>query len=182
MVMPSCFAIFKSFLTLISFTGGGPYSCAVDYSANGQNFEPVEMLVNLPGQNGRSDARAVDLPIEVKMPAGAKCKGGADGQTCIVRCLNVSPLLLSSIFKTQLTIFVRRHQGAKAGPFGGCMAFTQKQGLFVDPAPSGKGPSPGAWMDPITLNPVTRYGDLFDTDNANLRRTLYSLRHIDSMH
>ncbi|KAG0144065.1 hypothetical protein CROQUDRAFT_134577 [Cronartium quercuum f. sp. fusiforme G11] len=90
----------------INADGGGPYSCAVDYGATGLNFEPVPMMVNLPGRNGRSDARAIDLPIEAMLPEGKKCTGGQDGQSCIVRCLN----------------------GAKAGPFGGCLAFTQGPG------------------------------------------------------
>lgn len=130
----------------VNADGGGPYSCAVDYTASGNNFEPVDMEVNLPGQNGRSDARSIDLPIVAKMPPGATCTGGADGQTCLVRCLN----------------------GAKAGPFGGCMAFTQKQGLFNDPEPTGKGPSAGAYIDPITQNPVTRFGDVFQDESAKL--------------
>ncbi|KAG0147980.1 hypothetical protein CROQUDRAFT_42082 [Cronartium quercuum f. sp. fusiforme G11] len=130
----------------VNADGGGPYSCAVDYTASGNNFEPVDMEVNLPGQNGRSDARSIDLPIVAKMPPGATCTGGADGQTCLVRCLN----------------------GAKAGPFGGCMAFTQKQGLYNDPAPTGKGPSAGAYIDPITQNPVTRFGDVFQDESAKL--------------
>ncbi|CAH7673001.1 hypothetical protein BY996DRAFT_2385034 [Phakopsora pachyrhizi] len=88
----------------INSDGGGPYSCAVDYTATGLNFDPVQMEVNIPGRNGRSDAKAADLPILATLPSGAKCTGGSDGQSCIVRCLN----------------------GAKAGPFGGCLAFTQK--------------------------------------------------------
>ncbi|KAH9814170.1 secreted protein [Melampsora americana] len=88
----------------INADGGGPYSCAVDYSATGLTFEPIPMTVNLPGRNGRSDARAIDLPIEATIPPGKTCTGGQDGQSCIVRCLN----------------------GAKAGPFGGCLAFTQR--------------------------------------------------------
>lgn len=78
--------------------GGGPYSCAVDFSATGNNFEQVDMQINLPGQNGRSDARSIDLPIVARMPAGSTCKGGADGQTCLVRCLNVSPSTARVVF------------------------------------------------------------------------------------
>lgn len=48
------------------------------------------------------------------------------------------------------------------------MAFTQKQGLFNDPAPAGKGPSAAAAVDPITANPLSRFGDTFQDASAKL--------------
>ncbi|MBW0499806.1 hypothetical protein O181_039521 [Austropuccinia psidii MF-1] len=113
----------------INADGGGPYSCAVDLGATGNNFQPIDIEVNIPGANGRSDARSIDLPLVAKMPDGAKCTGGVDGFTCLVRCLN----------------------GAKAGPFGGCLAFTQKSG------------------PPANSKPLPKDADLFSEVLAQLR-------------
>ncbi|KAA1070308.1 hypothetical protein PGT21_007797 [Puccinia graminis f. sp. tritici] len=97
----------------INADGGGPYSCAVDTGATGERFIPIPIEVNIPGANGRSDARAIDLPLVAKMPKDLICTGGSDKQTCLIRCLN----------------------GAKAGPFGGCLAFTQKAGAADNATP-----------------------------------------------
>ncbi|KAH9448546.1 hypothetical protein MJO28_015002 [Puccinia striiformis f. sp. tritici] len=99
----------------INADGAGPYSCAVDTGATGEKFVPIPIEVNIPGANGRSDARAIDLPLVARMPSDMICTGGADKQTCLIRCMN----------------------GAKAGPFGGCLAFTQKTGAAENANPLG---------------------------------------------
>ncbi|KAH9814092.1 hypothetical protein DFH28DRAFT_1059121 [Melampsora americana] len=124
--------------------GAGPYNCGLDTEAKGQNFQNIPVSVNVP--NGGKFTKPTDFTLEAKIPQGTKCTGGADGQTCIVRCLNT----------------------ADAGPYGGCMAFTQKQGLFNDPAPAGSGPTQGFQLDRITENPVTRGGDLFSDARAKM--------------
>ncbi|OAV97868.1 hypothetical protein PTTG_25854 [Puccinia triticina 1-1 BBBD Race 1] len=97
----------------INADGGGPYTCAVDLGATGERFIQIPIEVNIPGANGRSDARAIDLPLVAKMPKNLICTGGTDKQTCLIRCMN----------------------GAKAGPFGGCLAFTQKPGAAENANP-----------------------------------------------
>ncbi|PLW38084.1 hypothetical protein PCASD_11783 [Puccinia coronata f. sp. avenae] len=97
----------------INADGGGPYMCAVDPTATGERFIQIPVEVNIPGANGRSDARAIDLPLVAKMPKDMICTGGSDKQTCLIRCMN----------------------GAKAGPFGGCLAFTQKPGTVDNANP-----------------------------------------------
>ncbi|KAI8457423.1 hypothetical protein BY996DRAFT_4578427 [Phakopsora pachyrhizi] len=83
--------------------GAGPFTCDVDTNADGKDFQKMKVDKNVPGFAGLSRATAADIPLVASMPAGAKCTGGADGQTCIVRCRN----------------------GAAAGPFGSCVAVTQ---------------------------------------------------------
>ncbi|EGG08588.1 uncharacterized protein MELLADRAFT_123372 [Melampsora larici-populina 98AG31] len=87
----------------VNADGGGGYLCAVDPTASGTSFTRAEMIVNVPGRNGQSNAQATNFPIVTQIPPGMQCTGGTDGKTCVVRCLNT----------------------ARNGPFGGCMAFTQ---------------------------------------------------------
>jgi len=88
----------------VNADGGGPYACDVDASATGTMFMAMTVETNVPGKNSRSRAKASEFPIVANMPPGMNCSGGADGQTCIVRCRNA----------------------ANAGPFGGCVAVTQR--------------------------------------------------------
>ncbi|KAG0147979.1 hypothetical protein CROQUDRAFT_441652 [Cronartium quercuum f. sp. fusiforme G11] len=126
--------------------GAGPYTCAVDTEARGENFQDVPVTINVPGDASNSNAKAMDFTLETRMPQGAKCTGGSDGQSCILRCLN----------------------SADAGPYGGCIAFTQKEGLFNDPSPAGSGPTQTFQLDKITENPVTRDGDQFSDARSKL--------------
>ncbi|PLW07529.1 hypothetical protein PCASD_23986 [Puccinia coronata f. sp. avenae] len=98
----------------INADGGGPYMCAVDPTATGERFIQIPVEVNIPGANGRSDARAIDLPLVAKMPKDMICTGGSDKQ------------LFDQMYELQ---------GAKAGPFGGCLAFTQKPGTVDNANP-----------------------------------------------
>lgn len=77
--------------------GAGPYTC--DVSADGGNtFVAATVTTQVPGRNGRSQAKAQDFPLEVQMPAAMACEGGPNGDACIVRCRN------------------------PVGPFGSCVA------------------------------------------------------------
>ncbi|KNE97567.1 hypothetical protein PSHT_11998 [Puccinia striiformis] len=132
-------------LNALIFSGSGPFICGIDTNANGNTFATIPVTVNVPA-NAAAAGKPVDYSLEAQLPQGTKCQGGADGQTCIVRCTN----------------------GNAGGPFGGCMAFTQMQGLFNDPAPAGSGPTTGFQLDRITENPVTREPNLFDDAKAKL--------------
>lgn len=81
---------FTYMLTLPPRTGAGPYTCAVDLEAKGEKFQNVPVTINVPGENSKSNTKATDFTLQTKMPQNGKCTGGADGQTCILRCLNVS--------------------------------------------------------------------------------------------
>lgn len=69
--------------------GAGPYSCQIDTESRGQQFTNIPVSVNVPGDNSRSNSKSTDFTLEARMPQGTKCTGGSDGQTCILRCLNV---------------------------------------------------------------------------------------------
>ncbi|MBW0526529.1 hypothetical protein O181_066244 [Austropuccinia psidii MF-1] len=125
--------------------GWGPYNCSVDVSATGKSFTPIQVTVNVPTGKA-NDNKPTDYSLEAQLPNTLKCQGGADGQSCIIKCVNT----------------------ASTGPYGGCMAFTQMQGLYNDPAPAGKGPSANFYLDRITENPVTRDPDLFSDARSKL--------------
>lgn len=127
---------------VVNTLGAGPFTCGIDTDANGNNFATIPVTVDVP----KNVTKPTDYSLEAQLPNGMKCQGGADGQTCIIRCIN----------------------GATKGPFGGCMAFTQLQGLFNDPAPAGSGPTASFQLDKITQNPVTREPNLFDDAKAKM--------------
>jgi hypothetical protein len=81
--------------------GAGPYTCEIDATGTGTNWQPMQVTTNVPGSNSRSDARAQDFPLAAAVPAGQDCTGTVAGQNnvCMVRCMNA----------------------ARAGPFGGCV-------------------------------------------------------------
>ncbi|CAH7678484.1 hypothetical protein PPACK8108_LOCUS13011, partial [Phakopsora pachyrhizi] len=103
--LPSVGANGKIEMTLhqVNQDGAGPYTCDVDTAGDGKKFQKMKVNKNVPGFAGLSKSTATDFPLVASMPAGAKCEGGADGKTCIVRCRN----------------------NAIAGPFGSCVAVTQ---------------------------------------------------------
>ncbi|KAJ7106617.1 hypothetical protein C8R44DRAFT_714955 [Mycena epipterygia] len=79
--------------------GAGPYTC--DVSGDGGNtWQAATVTTQVAGKNGRSNAKAVDLPLVAQMPAAMACTAGPNGDACIMRCRNP----------------------ANAGPFGGCAA------------------------------------------------------------
>ncbi|KAI9190075.1 hypothetical protein H9P43_001508 [Blastocladiella emersonii ATCC 22665] len=84
----------------INADGAGPYTCDISTTASGTDFQPLQVMQNLPGQRGRNRAtNTTPQPLMVMIPQNAQCTGGADGNACIVRCRNP----------------------ANAGPFGGCI-------------------------------------------------------------
>jgi hypothetical protein len=96
----------------INGDGAGPYTCGVSTDGTGQSFVDMTVTTNVPGKNSRSRAKATDFALVAKMPAGASCTGGSDGQTCLIMCRN----------------------DANAGPFGGCVAVTQATADAAAPA------------------------------------------------
>ncbi|KIW07995.1 uncharacterized protein PV09_00941 [Verruconis gallopava] len=81
--------------------GAGPYTCMIDTSGTGTNWQAIDVTQQVPGNNGRSQARATDIPLKAAIPDGTTCTGTVAGQqnVCMVRCQNP----------------------ARAGPFGGCV-------------------------------------------------------------
>jgi len=81
--------------------GAGPYACSINTDATGQNWQTIQVTQQVPGNNGRSQAKAQDIPFKAAIPAGTACTGTVAGQqnVCMVKCMNP----------------------ARAGPFGGCV-------------------------------------------------------------
>ncbi|KAF7351991.1 GEgh 16 [Mycena venus] len=83
----------------INGDGAGPYTC--DVSGDGGNtFQAATVTQQVPGKNGRSQAKATDFPLTAQIPVGMACTAGPNGDACILRCRNP----------------------ARAGPFGSCVA------------------------------------------------------------
>jgi hypothetical protein len=83
--------------------GAGPYTCMIDATGTGTNWQQIQVTQNVDGNaRGRNNANSeTDLPLTVAIPANQQCNGTVAGQTnvCMVRCQNP----------------------ARAGPFGGCV-------------------------------------------------------------
>jgi len=96
--------------------GAGPYECMIDTSGTGTNWQAIDVTQQVPGNNGRSQARATDIPLKAAIPADTTCTGTVAGQTnvCMVRCQNP----------------------ARAGPFGGCVPVQQAGAAPAAPAAS----------------------------------------------
>lgn len=60
--------------------GAGPYRC--EFSSDMTTFQPMDVMVNVPGENSRSRARATDFPLVARMPTSLEPGVG------IVRCQN----------------------------------------------------------------------------------------------
>lgn len=87
----------------VNSDGAGPYTCMIDATGTGTNWQPITVTQNLEGSaRGRNrDTQMQDLPLTAAIPAGQTCTGTVAGQSnvCMVRCENP----------------------ARAGPFGGCV-------------------------------------------------------------
>lgn len=87
----------------VNSDGAGPYTCMIDATGTGANWQPITVTQNLEGSaRGRNrDTQMQDLPLTASIPAGMTCTGTVAGQSnvCMVRCENP----------------------ARAGPFGGCV-------------------------------------------------------------
>lgn len=69
--------------------GAGPYTCEIDTTGTGNNFQPMTVVTNVPGEGGNSGARAEDFPLTVQIPAGTTLTGGAAGNMGLIRMLAV---------------------------------------------------------------------------------------------
>jgi hypothetical protein len=87
----------------VNSDGAGPYTCMMDATGTGANWQAITVTQNLPGNDkGRNKATQLqDQALTASIPAGTTCTGTVAGQTnvCMVRCQNP----------------------ARAGPFGGCV-------------------------------------------------------------
>jgi hypothetical protein len=94
--------------------GAGPYDCMIDTTGTGTNWQAIDVTQQVPGNNGRSQARATDIPLKAAIPAGTACTGTVAGQqnVCMVRCQNP----------------------ARAGPFGGCVPVQMAGAAAAAPA------------------------------------------------
>ncbi|KAI5807573.1 hypothetical protein DFH27DRAFT_479298 [Peziza echinospora] len=77
----------------INGDGAGPYSCTLDTSGAGTAFnanQKLEVVTQVPGNNGISNAAKTDFPLVVKMPAAMACAGtagaGKVAGVCVVKC------------------------------------------------------------------------------------------------
>lgn len=109
-------------LHIVTSDGAGPYKAMVDTTGTGTNWQPMDVVTQVPGTRGniqKSEKRAwarllqragimkratninEDFPFKVTMPADATCTGTVAGQSnvCMVKLVNPS----------------------NAGPFGGCV-------------------------------------------------------------
>lgn len=79
---------FSMTLHQVNGDGAGPYTCELDTTGTGNNFQPITVATNVPGKNGRSGARAEDFPLTVQMPSNVKLTGGPNGNMGLIRsCL-----------------------------------------------------------------------------------------------
>jgi len=101
--LPSASSTGELTMTLhqINGDGAGPYTCDVS-TDGGVTFQAATVTTNVPGNNGRSRAKATDFPLVMQVSPTTACKGGPSGNACVARCRNP----------------------AAAGPFGSCVAFT----------------------------------------------------------
>ncbi|KAF2502769.1 hypothetical protein BU16DRAFT_554808 [Lophium mytilinum] len=82
--------------------GAGPYTCMIDATGTGTQWESMQVTANVPGKKGRdNDGATTDFPLTAAVAANQTCTGTVAGQSnvCMVRCENP----------------------ARAGPFGGCV-------------------------------------------------------------
>jgi len=101
--------------------GAGPYTCEMNTDATGANWQAINVVTNVPGQNSRSRAKATDFPLKAAMPAQMACTGQLNGQNnvCLVRCMNAA-----RAGKFSFSSFSSQSQDTNIpflGPFGGCV-------------------------------------------------------------
>ncbi|KAF2851697.1 hypothetical protein T440DRAFT_448031 [Plenodomus tracheiphilus IPT5] len=100
----------------VNSDGAGGYTCMIDATGTGTNWQPITVTQNLEGNDrGRNrDTQMQDLPLTAAIPAGQTCTGTVAGQSnvCMVRCENP----------------------ARAGPFGGCVPVQMAGAAAAAPA------------------------------------------------
>lgn len=102
----------------INADGAGPIACSVSADASGKAFTPMTITTQVPGANGRSNAKNADFPLVASMPAGTACTGtvGASKGVCLIKCENpVGPF--GSVVPVQMA------QGKKARSGGAVLVF-----------------------------------------------------------
>ena len=74
----------------INGDGAGPMTCQVSADGSGTDFTAMQITTQVPGTNGRSNAKNADFPLVAAMPAGVTCSGTIGGVTnaCVVKCAN----------------------------------------------------------------------------------------------
>jgi len=101
----------------INADGAGPYTCMIDMTGTGTNFQTITVTTQVPGRRGRDKhGSATDFPLVVSLPANMACTGiaGAITGICMVRCQNP----------------------VHAGPFGGCVPVQQVAPPVGPPPPA----------------------------------------------
>jgi hypothetical protein len=76
---------FAMTLHQVNRDGAGPYTCEIDTTGTGDNFQSMTVLTNVPGEGGNSGARAQDFPLNVQIPSGITLTGGAAGNMGLIR-------------------------------------------------------------------------------------------------
>ncbi|KAF1836266.1 hypothetical protein BDW02DRAFT_494014 [Decorospora gaudefroyi] len=103
----------------VNSDGAGPYTCMIDATGTGTQWQDITVTQNLPGNDrGRNrDTQTQDQPLTASIPAGMACTGTVAGQSnvCMVRCQNP----------------------ARAGPFGGCVPVQMAGAAAAAPAAAG---------------------------------------------
>lgn len=69
--------------------GAGPYTCEYSSDISLKQLQPMEISRQIEGDKGNNPA-AKDFvyPLVAILPLNAICRGGAGGNTCIMRCIN----------------------------------------------------------------------------------------------
>ncbi|KNE90323.1 hypothetical protein PSTG_16227 [Puccinia striiformis f. sp. tritici PST-78] len=69
--------------------GAGPYTCEFSSDATLQQLQPMSITTQIEGEKGTNPAsKDFAYPLVANLPRDAICRGGAGGDTCIMRCIN----------------------------------------------------------------------------------------------
>jgi hypothetical protein len=75
----------------ITADGAGPYKVAIDTGATGKQLTTqADITTNVPGTNGVSNGIGKSFPLDVTVPQGVACTGGATKNMCLVQVKNPS--------------------------------------------------------------------------------------------
>lgn len=86
---------FAMTLHQVNRDGAGPYTCEIDTTGTGNNFQPMTVLTNVPGVGGNSNAKATDFPLTVQIPSGITLTGGAAGNMGLIRMSSIKTWVLT---------------------------------------------------------------------------------------
>ncbi|KAK6361297.1 hypothetical protein TWF730_005032 [Orbilia blumenaviensis] len=100
----------------VNADGAGPYQCVLDKTGSGVGFPTSLQIIgkNVPGKYGRSKYKLKNWKLRVQIPENPGCSGsyGSVKNVCFVRCHNAAP----------------------NGPFGGCIPFQLVGGKPTPPS------------------------------------------------